>query len=154
MNIIKSKLKEFKLSGIYHSIEDRLKYAKDNSLSYYDFLEIILDDESNSRRDNSYKKRYYRAKLPAHKTIKDFDFSFQPSIDKKLVNDFLTCQFIREKRNIVFIGNPGTGKTHISKAIATEVNMSFIEVKTSNLVDQWFGKFEKNIQKVFEAAKL
>ena len=100
MNIIKSKLKEFKLSGIYHSIEDRLKYAKDNSLSYYDFLEIILDDESNSRRDNSYKKRYYRAKLPAHKTIKDFDFSFQPSIDKKLVNDFLTCQFIREKRNI------------------------------------------------------
>ena len=55
---------------------------------------------------------------------------------------------------VLLYGPPGTGKTHISKAIATEVNMSFIEVKTSNLVDQWFGKFEKNIQKVFEAAKL
>jgi len=54
-------------------------------------------------------KRYSRAKLPAHKNIEDFDFSFQPSIDKRTINDCLTCNFITEKRNIVFIGNPGTG---------------------------------------------
>ncbi|MHC2995697.1 MAG: ATP-binding protein [Candidatus Atribacteria bacterium] len=54
---------------------------------------------------------------PAHTSIKDFNFSFQPSIDKRTINDCLTCNFITEKRNIVFIGNPGTGKTHLAIAI-------------------------------------
>ncbi|MBU2504386.1 MAG: ATP-binding protein, partial [Candidatus Omnitrophica bacterium] len=60
---------------------------------------------------------YAKAKLPVYKTIEDFDFNFQPSIDKKVINDCLTCSFIKEKKNIVFIGNPGTGKTHLSIAI-------------------------------------
>ncbi len=116
MNTIKTKLREFKLAGIYHSLDERLSYAKTESLSYLDFLDLLLDDESNSRKDNSFKKRYAKAKLPSHKTAEDFDFSFQPSIDKKVTNDCLTCNFIREKKNIVFIGNPGTGKTHLSIA--------------------------------------
>ena len=78
----------------------------------------MLFRSHNNRKDNSYKKRYAKAKLPAHKTIEEFDFTFQPSIDKKLINDCLTCQFIKEKKNIVFIGSPGTGKTHLSTAIA------------------------------------
>jgi DNA replication protein DnaC len=117
MNTIKNKLRNFKLSGIYNSIDERLSYAKEKSLSYVDFLALLLEDESNNRQDNSYKKRASKAKLPAHKSIEDFDFSFQPSIDKKMINDCLTCNFIREKRNIVFIGNPGTGKSHLSIAI-------------------------------------
>jgi len=117
MNIIKNKLKEFKLAGILNCIDERISFAKEKSLSYIDFLEIILDDECQNRKNNSYTKRYAKAKFPHHKTIEDFDFSFQPSIDKRLINDFLTCNFIREKRNIVFIGNPGTGKTHLSIAI-------------------------------------
>lgn len=118
MQSIKAQLRQFKLSGMSQSLEVRLKYAKDNQLSYQDFLGILLDDEANNRQGNSYKKRYAKAKLPSHKSIEDFDFTFQPSIDKKLINDCLTCQFIRDKRNIVFIGNPGTGKTHLSIAIA------------------------------------
>jgi DNA replication protein DnaC len=118
MNAIKNQLRDFKLSGIYQSLEERLVYAKEKSLSYVDFLGLLLEDETNNRRDNSYKKRYSKAKLPAHKTIENFDFSFQPSIDKRIVNDCLTCQFVNEKKNIVFIGNPGTGKSHLSLAIA------------------------------------
>jgi DNA replication protein DnaC len=118
MQSIKTKLREFKLSGIYRSLEERMAYAKDESLSYLNFLSLLLEDESNSRRDNSYKKRYSKAKLPAHKRMEDFNFSFQPSIDKKIINDCLTCYFIQEKKNIVFVGNPGTGKTHLSIAIA------------------------------------
>jgi len=118
MNRVKQQLKEFKLSGIYNNLEERLSYAKDNSLSHIDFLSLLVDDEINSRRDNSYKKRYASARLPTYKTIEDFDFSFQPGIDKKLINDCLTCNFVREHKNIVFIGKPGTGKTHLSIAIA------------------------------------
>ncbi|MCF6777940.1 ATP-binding protein [Thiotrichales bacterium 19X7-9] len=118
MQQIKAKLKEYKLSGMYQSLEDRLRYAKSESLAHIEFLELLLEDEHNNRKDNSYKKRYAKAKLPAHKTIEEFDFTFQPSIDKKLINDCLTCQFIKEKKNIVFIGSPGTGKTHLSTAIA------------------------------------
>lgn len=118
MNMLKTRLRDFKLSGIYNSLEERLSYAQEKSLSYREFLELLMEDESNNRRDNSYKKRYSKAKLPAHKTVEDFDFSFQPSIDKKLINDSLTCNFIKERKNIVFIGNPGTGKTHLSIAIS------------------------------------
>ena len=94
-----------------------MSYAKDKSLAYIEFLELLLEDETNNRRDNSFKKRHSKAKFPQRKTIEDFDFSFQPSIDKKIINDCLTCNFVREKKNIVFIGNPGTGKSHLSTAI-------------------------------------
>ena len=76
MNTIKSKLKEFKLACILNGIEERLSLAKDKSLSYIDFLELILDDEYRNRQNNSYTKRYAKAKFPHHKTIEDFDFSF------------------------------------------------------------------------------
>lgn len=117
MNMLKSRLRAYKLSGIYNSLEERLNYANASKLSYIEFLELLFEDESNNRRDNSYKKRYSKAKFPVHKTIEDFDFSFQPSIDKKVINDALTCNFVKERKNIVFIGNPGTGKTHLSIAI-------------------------------------
>lgn len=123
MNALKSRLKTFKLSGAYNSLEDRITYAKENSLDYLEFLELLMEDEYNNRRDNSYKKRYTKAKLPSYKTFEDFDFVFQPSIDKKVINDCLTCNFIREKRNIVFVGNPGTGKTHLSISIGIKALM-------------------------------
>ena len=118
MNTLKTRLRNFKLSGIYNSLEERLSYAKEKSIAYLEFLELLMEDEYNNRRNNSFKKRYAKAKLPAHKTTEDFDFACQPSIDKKVINDCLTCNFVREKRNIVLIGNPGTGKTHLSIAIA------------------------------------
>ena len=81
-------------------------------------MELLCEDEENNRRDNSYKKRYAKAKFTAHKRIEDFDFTFQPSIDKKIINDLATCQFFTQKRNAIFIGNPGTGKTHLATALA------------------------------------
>ena len=71
----------------------------------------------NNRKRNNYKKRFLQAKLPCKKTVEDFDFSFQPCIDKKEINDLTTCRFIKETKNIVFIGKPGTGKTDLSISI-------------------------------------
>jgi DNA replication protein DnaC len=118
METLKGHLRNFKLAGMLMSLEERMAHANDKQLSYQQLLELLCEDEFNNRNDNGYNKRYAKAKLPAHKTVEDFDFSFQPSLNKKQINDALTCQFIKEKRNPIFIGNPGTGKTHLSTAVA------------------------------------
>ena len=117
MNILKKRLKDFKLAGIVLGLEQRLNYAQKNSLGHLEFLELLCEDEENSRRQNSYNKRYIKSTFPAHKNLESFDFSFQPSIDQKLINDAATCFFIESKKNIIFIGEPGTGKTHLSIAL-------------------------------------
>lgn len=128
MNLLKGRLKEFKLSGIYNSLEERINYAKQKNLSYMEFLELLVEDEANNRRDNGYKKRFSKAKLPSYKTLEDFEFGFQPSIDRKAISDLATCQFIQEKKNVVFIGNPGTGKTHLSTGISIKALMKGYKV--------------------------
>ena len=152
MSMIKARLREFKLSGIYNSYEERIKYATDKSLSYEEFLEMLLEDEVNNRADNSYKKRYSKAKFPYSKNIEDFDFSFQPSIDKRVINDICTCQFVKDRRNVVFIGSPGTGKTHISigigikavlkgyKVLFTQVNEMLQNLYFSKADNSYYGK--------------
>lgn len=135
MQSLKTRLKSFKLSGIYNSLEERLSYAQEKSLGYSEFLELLLEDEYNSRQDNSYKRRCSKAKLPAYKSIEDFDFSFQPSINKKVINDCLTCQFINEKKNIVFIGKPGTGKSHLSIAFGLQALQKGHKVLFSSVSD-------------------
>jgi DNA replication protein DnaC len=86
-NMLKTRLRDMKLAGIANSIDERISYANQQQLSYGQFLELLFEDEENNRRDNSYKKRYARAKFPAHKIIEEFDFNFQPSIDKRQIND-------------------------------------------------------------------
>lgn len=135
MNMLKSRLRDFKLSGIYNSLEERLSYANEKSLSHMELLELLFEDEVNNRINNSYKKRYTKAKLPSHKTLEDFDFSFQPSIDKKIINDCATCNFIREKKNVVFIGSPGTGKTHLSVAISIRALMKGFKVYFTSVAE-------------------
>lgn len=135
MNTLKSRLRDFKLSGIYNSLEDRLSYAHEKSLSHIELLELLFEDESNNRINNSYRKRYAKAKLSSHKTLEDFDYSFQPSIDKKIINDCATCSFIRDKKNIVFIGNPGTGKTHLSIAIGIKALMKGFKVYFTSVAE-------------------
>jgi len=120
MNTLKGRLREFKLAGILNSLEERITYSNDNKLSYSQFLELLCEDEVNNRRDNSHKKRHARAKLPTYKTIEEFDFGFQPSIDKKQINDVSTCQYIKEKKNFILVGSPGTGKTHLAIALGVK----------------------------------
>lgn len=139
MQAIKNYLREFKLAGMVNSVEERIAYANSNNLSFNQFLKMLCEDEMSNRQDNGYKKRYAKAKLPGHKTLEEFDFNFQPSIDKKQINDAATGQYIEQKKNLVFIGNPGTGKTHLAIALALKAlgqNKKVLFTTTSDLLLQ------------------
>ncbi len=130
MQALYKQLKEFKLSGMVLTLEERLSYANSKKLPYQELLSLLCEDESDNRRDNNYKRRLIAAKLPAHKKLEDFDFSFQPGLDERLINDIATCKFIEDKNNLILIGDSGTGKTHMAiafalKALAKEYKVFF-----------------------------
>jgi DNA replication protein DnaC len=115
---IRKNLSSLKLSGIAKSFEDKVAYASEKQLSYVDFLTLLIEDELVSRKNNSLIKRAQRAKIPRLRKIEDFDFKFQPTLNKAQVLDIASCSFIDKKENIVFMGKPGTGKTHLAEAIS------------------------------------
>ncbi len=117
---IVQKLKEFRLSGMSKTLEVRLREAETENLSYAEFLGLLLEDEANTRADNKQRKMYKSAKIPNAKDLSDFDFAFQPSINKREIYDLATCQFLTSKTNILFIGQQGVGKTHLSIALGLQ----------------------------------
>lgn len=144
-------LKSLKLSGMACSIKDRLVYAQNNKLGYQEFLALLCEDEHSNRRDNNYKRRKKASKLPANKNIESFDFTFQPSIDEKLINDLAVCNYIRERENIVLIGDSGTGKTHLAiglalKALARDYTVFFTTV-SDMLYDLHIAKADNSYHK-------
>lgn len=117
MEVIKRQLMELKLSGMARALEARNEYALSERLSFLDFLSLLLEDELSSRRDNGYRERLSRAHFPSRKTLEEFEFRFQPHLNKRLIFDCATCEFIRKRENLLFIGPPGVGKTHLAIAL-------------------------------------
>lgn len=113
-------LRAFKLSGMVETLEMRLKQAGEDKIFYSEFLGLLLEDEVNKRTDNRRGRLYHGARLPFEKGLEDFDFPFQPSIKKQEILELGACHFLEKKANIVFIGQPGTGKTHLSVALALQ----------------------------------
>jgi DNA replication protein DnaC len=92
--------------------------AKAHHWTHIEFLARLLDEEAVHTRNRRLAARLRYARFPFRKTIEDFDFEFQPSIDRKLVEDLATLRFIDENRPILFLGQPGCGKTHLAVALA------------------------------------
>lgn len=120
VSAIEKKLREFRLSGIAETLEVRLKQAIDENLGYTEFLGLLLEDEINKRSENRRTRLYRSAHLPFEKGIEDFDFTFQPSIKKQEILELATLRFVEKRANILFLGQPGTGKTHLSVALALQ----------------------------------
>jgi DNA replication protein DnaC len=102
--------------------------------SFLEFLEALVDGELAARDNKGLMKRIKAARFPIVKTLEDFDFDFQPRLDVKLVKSLASCDFIGKKHNVILVGQPGTGKTHLAlglgmKAVAKGYRVRFTTIQ-------------------------
>ena len=106
------------LTALEARLETVLEQASKQEPSYADFLLEVLNTEAEARRQRYLKTRLQLAHLPFVKTFEQFDFSFQPSIDERQIRELRTLRFVHEASNVILLGPPGVGKTHLAVALA------------------------------------
>jgi DNA replication protein DnaC len=114
---LRTALKKLRLSGLSDSLEVRLHEAASHNLNHAEFLELLIQDEFLVRSERLLNRRIKAACFRELKTLDQFDWSFNPSIKKKQVFDLATGHFVREARDILWLGPPGLGKSHLVQAI-------------------------------------
>lgn len=124
---LQSALRKLRLSGLAKSLDVRLQEATGNSLTHVEFLELILQDELAVRSERLVSRRLKAASFRELRTLDDFDFSFNPSVKKKQIFDLATGAFIRQAKDVLLLGPPGTGKSHLVQAIGYQaIKMGFL----------------------------
>jgi DNA replication protein DnaC len=149
--LLQRTLKQLRLSGLAESLDVRLQEAASHGLNHAEFLELILQDELAVRANRLMGRRVRAADFKEPRTLEDFDFAFNPSIKKKQIYDLATCRFVREARSILWLGPPGTGKSHLCQAIGyqaikaghTVLYRSIFDVVRDFLHDEALGTDEK-----------
>jgi DNA replication protein DnaC len=122
-------------TGLYEQLKDDLGYlkltraaevlpalldrARDQDLSHAQFLAELLAEEAAATRNRRLAARLRFAHFPVRRTLDQFDFDFQPSVDRKLVADLASLRFVTEGTPILLLGQPGCGKSHLAIALAT-----------------------------------
>jgi DNA replication protein DnaC len=113
-------LRGLRLSGLASSLDVRLQEARANRLGHDEFLELVLQDELAVRKDRRIARRMKAAAFRETKTLEDFDFAFNTSIKRKQIFDLATCRFIKQHDDVLIVGPPGTGKSHLAQAIGQQ----------------------------------
>ena len=115
---LRSKLEALSLTAIDAQLESLLETAAKQESAYADFLLQVMNTESDARRKRYLKTRLQLAHLPFVKSFDQFDFAFQPSIDERQIRELRTLRFVHEASNVILLGPPGVGKTHLAVALA------------------------------------
>src|SRR5687767_12135730 len=115
---LRATLTALSLTAIDARLEALLESASKKESAYADFLLEVMSTEADARRQRYLKTRLQLAHLPYMKTFDQFDFAFQPSIDERQVRELRTLRFVHEASNVILLGPPGVGKTHLSVALA------------------------------------
>jgi DNA replication protein DnaC len=118
---LKQTLTSLRLSGLSQSLDLRLQEAKSHQLTHEEFLELLLQDELNVRHQRLIARRSKAADFRDQRTLESFDFSFNPSIERKVIYQLATGDFLDRAEDILFIGPPGVGKSHLAQAIGAEL---------------------------------
>jgi DNA replication protein DnaC len=119
--------RKLRLSGMAQSLDVRLQEARANRLGHEQFLELILQDEMLVRKERQFGRRLRQAAFPAVKTMDQFNWNFNPKLDRDRIEALAACQFIRDRADVLFIGPPGVGKSHLAQAIGyNALRMGFL----------------------------
>ena len=119
-NTLKQHIQSLHLSGLLNSLELRLQEAEANRLPYAQFLELLLQDEINVRHQRLIARRHKWADFRERRCLENFDFGFNPGINRTQVYELAACHFVRQRRDVLLVGPPGVGKSHLVQAIGLE----------------------------------
>jgi DNA replication protein DnaC len=101
-------------------VETHLERAAREDCAYADFLTDLLTCEVTARQERHLKNRLRQARLPFVKTLEQFDFAFQPTLEERQIRELRTLRFVHDASNVIFLGPPGVGKTHLAVGLAVE----------------------------------
>ncbi len=117
---VSENMKRLRLTYAGQLLEPLLKEAQNNKISYLGFLNKVLDEEVSYKEQRRIETNLRLAGLPFIKSIDEFDFSFQPKLDQKQVLSLFDLSFLQKKENLILLGPPGVGKTHLAVALAVK----------------------------------
>lgn len=138
MESLKDRLTALRLSGMRKMLDERHRHALEQKISYLEFLELLLEDEQALRAGKSYERRLKQSRLNQQKRLETYDFSFQPELDRRLLSELAGGRFIEQKQNVVLMGKPGVGKTHLANALglkAIEQGQKVLLIHANELID-------------------
>jgi len=143
-----------KLRVIPERYEALSEEAAAGEWTYVDYLERLLEEEAAARQERAIAMKTRMAHFPFLKTLDQFDFSFQPSLDRKLIKRLSTLKFIAECENVIFLGPPGVGKTHLAIALGLEAAKANFSVYFATLGDLLSALAKARGQDQLEAKRL
>jgi DNA replication protein DnaC len=118
MHELETLLNRLKMEHLSYHVENLLEQAAKQELNYREFLCMALQQER--RHQRGMEARLKQARLPWVKTLEQFDFSFQPGIDRKVVRELASLAFVERSENVILLGLPGVGKTHLAVALGVK----------------------------------
>lgn len=140
-------LNDLELYGLKNSLSNETDYIINNKMSFLEGLNHFLKNEVKYREINRADANIKIAHFPYLKEIKDFDFDYQPSINRDVIKDLSTLRFIEEKKNILFMGSPGVGKTHLATSLGIEAarkRNSVYFISCNDLITNLSKAFKEN----------
>lgn len=121
---LESQMQALKLKGMLAHYQEVTEKASQNNLSYTEYLSLLFEEELKRKNEGTVKTKINKARFPFIKTLEEFDFSFQPSLREKEIIALSSLDFVEKKENVIFLGPPGVGKTHLAVALGIKACMA------------------------------